>query len=127
MNTPMLSAGSWGKVERVTSLVLISTLLAFIGCRLVFAVWWPMHPVDFVLSCVAVALLTASFWFAPHRRRWRIGVIAYASATQLVPMVLREPALLLPIAGGLIPVAILLGSLVALSKKGSNIRPPQGS
>ena len=114
-------------MERVTSLCLIISLLAFIGSRLIFAVWWPMHPVDFVLSCLAVVLLTASFWFAAHRRRWRIGVIAYASATQLVPMVLREPALLLPIVGGLIPVAILVGSLVALSKKGNDVRPTQGS
>jgi len=127
MNAPTPVAASWSKVERVTSLCLISTLLAFIGCRLVFAIWWPMHPVDFVLSCVAVALLTISFWFGAQRRRWRIGVIAYASATQLVPMVLREPALLLPIAGGLIPVAILLGSLVALSKKGNGARPTQRS
>ncbi len=112
--------GSWSKVERVTSLCLISCLLAFIGSRLVFAIWWPMHPVDFILSSLAVVLLTLSFWFAAHRRNGRIAVIAYASATQLVPMVLREPVLLLPILGGLIPVAILFGSLLALSKKGAS-------
>jgi hypothetical protein len=119
--------GSWSKLERVTSLCLISTLLAFIGSRLIFAVWWPMHPVDFIVSSLAVVLLTASFWFAARRRRWRIAVIAYASATQLVPMVLREPVLLLPILGGLIPVAILFGSLFALSKKSRNTRPPRRS
>lgn len=119
--------GSWSKVERITSLCLIATLLAFIGSRLIFAIWWPMHPVDFILSSIAVVLLTVSFWFAAHRRNWRIAVIAYASATQLVPMVLREPVLLLPILGGLIPVTILFGSLFALSKKGRNIRPERGS
>ncbi len=127
MNPAAPTPGSWSKVERVTSLCLISSLLAFIGSRLIFAVWWPMHPVDFIVSSIAVALLTASFRFAAHRRNWRIAVIAYASATQLVPMVLREPILLLPILGGLIPVAILFGSLLALSKKDRNIRPPQRS
>jgi hypothetical protein len=118
---------SWSKLERVTSLCLISTLLAFIGSRLIFAVWWPMYPVDFIVSALAVVLLTASFWFAARRRGWRIAVIAYASATQLVPMVLREPVLLLPLLGGLIPVTILFGSLFALSKKSRNTRRPRGS
>jgi len=125
MNTPPPQA-SWGKVEKITSLCLISTLLAFIGSRLIFAVWWPMHTLDFTISTIAVALLVASFRFAA-RRRWRIGVIAYASATQIVPMVVREPVLLLPLLGGLIPVAILLGCLIALSKKGSNARSAQRS
>ncbi|MDE1895424.1 MAG: LrgA [Pseudomonadota bacterium] len=127
MNAPVPVAGSWGKVERVTSLFLIISLLAFIGSRLVFAVWWPMHPLDFALSCVAMVLLAASFRFAAHRRNWRIGVIVYAIASQVLPMVVREPALLLPIVGGLIPIAILVGSLVALSKKGDAPRRSQGS
>ncbi|MFC5526178.1 LrgA [Rhodanobacter ginsengisoli] len=127
MNPAAPTPGSWSKVERVASLCLISSLLAFIGSRLIFAVWWPMHPVDFILSSLAVALLTASFWFAAHRRNWRIAVIACASATQLLPMLLREPILLLPILGGLIPVTILFASLLALSKKDRNIRPPQRS
>ena len=127
MNAQPSAAGSWSKVERVTSVILIACLLAFIGSRLIFAMWWPMHPVDFVISTIAVILLTISFWFAAPRRSWRIAVIVYASATQLVPMVIREPILLLPILGGLIPVAILFGSLFALSKKGRNIRPERGS
>lgn len=127
MNAQPSAAGSWSKVERVTSVTLIACLLAFIGSRLIFAMWWPMHPVDFVISTIAVIVLTISFWFAASRRSWRIAVIAYASATQLVPMVIREPVLLLPILGGLIPVAILFGSLFALSKKGRNIRPERGS
>lgn len=127
MNAAMPPPDSWSKVERVTSICLIASLLSFIGSRLVFAVWWPMHPVDFIISTIAVILLTASFWFAAPRRSWRIAVIAYASATQLMPMVIREPVLLLPILGGLIPLAILFGCLLALSKKGSRPRSAQGS
>ncbi len=127
MNTPSPPPGSWDKVERITSLCLIVSLLSFIGSRLVFAVWWPMHPLDFVISSIAVVLLTVSFWFAPHRRSWRLAVIGYAGATQIAPMVWREPALLLPLLGGLIPVGILLGSLIALSKKRPPVRPPPAS
>ena len=127
MNAPLPGQGSWNKVERVTSLCLQIVLLSFIGSRLIFAVWWPMHTLDFTISAIAVALLIASFRFAANRRGWRIGAIAYASATQIVPMVVREPVLLLPLLGGLIPVAILLGCLVALSKKGAHTRPAQRS
>ncbi|MEO8779827.1 MAG: LrgA [Rhodanobacter sp.] len=123
MNAVAQPPQSWSKVERVTSLTLISCLLAFIGSRLAFAVWWPLYPVDFVLSAVAVILLTGSFWFAARRRALRIAVVVYASATQLVPMVIREPLLLLPILGAMIPVAILLGCLFALSKKDNQGRP----
>jgi hypothetical protein len=38
-------------------------------------------------------------------------------------MVVREPVLLFPLLGALIPVAILAGCLVALSHKGANGRP----
>jgi len=127
MNTQISAAGSWSKVERVTSVTLIGCLLAFIGSRLVFALWWPLHPVDFVISTIAVILLVVSFWFAAPRRSWRIAVIAYASATQLVPMVIREPVLLLPLLGALIPLAILFGCLLALSKKGGGSHSQQGS
>ena len=127
MNAIAPTLNPWNKVERVASLTLIGCLLAFIGCRLAFAVWWPLYPVDFVISAIAVILLTGSFWFAAHRRALRIGVIVYASATQLVPMVIREPALLLPLLGAMIPLAILFGCLLALSKKGSQGRPGQRS
>ena len=127
MNAQLSPAGSWSKVERVTSVTLIACLLAFIGSRLVFAIWWPMHPVDFIISTIAVILLIVSFWFAAPRRSWRIAVIAYASATQLVPMVIREPVLLLPLLGALIPLAILFGCLWALSKKDRQPRPTRGS
>ncbi|MEO9079189.1 MAG: LrgA [Rhodanobacter sp.] len=127
MTAKALPEGSWSKVERVTSVTLIACLLAFIGSRLFFAMWWPLHPVDFTLSTIAVILLTGSFWLAAHRRSWRIAVIVYASATQLVPMVIREPVLLLPLIGALIPLAILFGCLLALSKKDHHPRPAQSS
>ncbi|MEO7200839.1 MAG: LrgA, partial [Dokdonella sp.] len=115
MNAVAPTQNSWNKVERVASLTLITCLLAFVGCRLAFAVWWPLYPVDFVISALAVILLTGSFWFAAHRRALRIAVIVYASATQLVPLVIRHPLLLLPLLGAMIPLAILLGCLFALS------------
>ena len=76
---------------------------------------------------LGLPLAPASFWFARHTRRWRLAIIAFASATQLVPMVVRHPVLLFPLLGALVPVAILVGCLVALSKKGGSGRPPQGS
>ncbi len=124
MTTTTAERGGWSKVEKVTSLCLQIILLSFIGCRLAFADWWPLPPLDFAVSSIAVILLVASFWFPSRRRSWRISVIVYASATQLVPMVLREPVLLLPLLGGLIPVAILIGCLVALSRKKPTVRPP---
>jgi hypothetical protein len=42
-------------------------------------------------------------------------------------MVIREPVLLFPLIGALIPIAILVGCLIALSKKGTNVSPPTGS
>ena len=127
MNAQMSPASPWSKVELVTSITLIACLLAFIGSRLVFALWWPLHPVDFIISTIALILLIASFWFGARRRNWRIAVIVYASATQLVPMVIREPVLLLPLLGALIPLAILFGCLWALSKKDRQPRPTRGS
>jgi hypothetical protein len=74
MNTAVAQPGPWSKVERVTSVCLISSLLAFIGTRLIFAVWWPMHPIDFVLSAIAVVLLAASLSSSmpapPNSCRW---------------------------------------------------------
>ncbi|HEV2623137.1 MAG TPA: LrgA [Frateuria sp.] len=108
---------TWDKVESITSLCLLVVLVSVIGCRLIFAPWWPMPVLDLVASSIAVALITASLWVARHRRSWRLWVVAYASATQLVPMVCRTPALILPLVGALVPVAVLLVCLAALSKK----------
>ncbi|CAM5616935.1 hypothetical protein [Rhodanobacter lindaniclasticus] len=52
--------------EPVASFTLIGCLLAFIGSRLFFAVWWPLHPLDFVISSAAVVLLVGSFSGSPR-------------------------------------------------------------
>ncbi|EIL96334.1 LrgA [Rhodanobacter thiooxydans] len=125
MNTPASGHGRWGRVEFYTSFFLLAVLATVIGMRLGFDGVWQMPVLDLDLSVVAMALVLASFWFARDSRRWRLAIVAFASATQLVPMVVREPILLVPLLGALIPVAILVVCLVALSKKGGNGRPPQ--
>ncbi|HZZ05646.1 hypothetical protein, partial [Paraburkholderia sp.] len=102
-------------------------LASVIGTRLGFASVWQLPTIDFVLSVIAMLLLLASFWFGRHSRRWRLWTIGFATATQIVPMVIREPVLLFPLIGALIPVAILVGCLMALSKKDASASPPQGS
>lgn len=127
MNTPARARGTWDKVEFYTSYFLLAVLISFIGTRLGFATVWQLPTIDFVLSVIAMLLLIASFWFGRHSRRWRLWTIGFAAATQIVPMVIREPVLLFPLLGALIPIAILVGCLIALSKKGANVRPSQGS
>ncbi len=117
------SPRSWDRVEKSASLFLLFVLLCVLGMRLGFAGVWKVPTLDFVLSVIALVLVVASFWLARNHRRWRLSVIAFASATQLVPMVVREPVLLFPLVGALIPVAILIGCLVALSHKGANSHP----
>jgi len=127
MNTAGAPAGRWDKVEFYTSYFLLIVLVTVIGMRLSFDTVWQMPKVDLVLSVIALMLVVGSFWFARHSRRLRLGIITFASATQLIPMVIRQPVLLFPLLGALIPVAILVGCLVALSKKSANVRPPQRS
>jgi hypothetical protein len=127
MNTSAPVRGKWDKVEFYTSYFLLLVLISFIGTRLAFATVWQLPTIDFVLSVIAVLLALASFWFGRHSRRWRLWTIAFASATQLVPMVIREPVLLFPLIGALIPIAILVGCLMALSKKDAGASPPTGS
>lgn len=119
------SPRSWNKVEQGTSLFLQCVLLCVLGMRLSFAGVWSVPRLDFVLSAIALVLVVASLWFARDRRALRLSVIALASATQLVPMVVREPVLLFPLFGALIPIAILVGCLVALAHKdaGSPTQP----
>jgi hypothetical protein len=121
--SPRSTGGSWAKVEIITSYFLLAVLASVIGTRLGFAGVWELPTLDLVLSGIALVLVVGSFWFARHRRSWRIGIIVFATATQLVPMVIRQPILLLPLLGALIPVAILLGCLFALSRKGAGARP----
>ena len=127
MNTPAPVRGTWDKVEFYTSYFLLAVLASVIGTRLGFDGVWRMPTVDLTLSIIALLLVAGSFWFARHRRRWRLWIIAFASATQLVPMVVREPVLLFPLLGALIPVAILVGCLMALSKKRPSGHPQSGS
>ncbi len=127
MNAPAPVRGKWDKVEFYTSYFLLLVLISFIGTRLGFATVWQLPTIDFALSVIATLLLIASFWFGRHSRRWRLWVIGFATATQIVPMVIREPVLLFPLIGALIPIAILVGCLVALSRKGANVRSSQGS
>jgi hypothetical protein len=127
VNTVVASAGKWDKVEFYTSYFLMLVLLSVLGMRLGFDGVWQMPKIDLALSIIALLLVIGSFWFARHNRRLRLCIIAFASATQLVPMIIRHPVLLLPLLGALIPVAILVGCLVALSKKGDNDRPQFGS
>jgi len=127
MNTPAPVRGTWDKVEFYTSYFLLAVLASVIGTRLGFDGVWQMPTVDLTLSIISLLLVVGSFWFARHRRRWRLWIIAFASATQLVPMVVREPVLLFPLLGALIPVAILVGCLMALSKKRPSGHPQSGS
>ncbi|MEO7066929.1 MAG: LrgA [Rhodanobacter sp.] len=109
--------GKWDKVEKTTSQYLLAVLICVLGMRLGFDGVWHMPPLDFTLCVVALVLVVGSFWFARDRRNLRIAVIAFGAGTQLVPMVVRDPILLLPLLGGLIPVAVLFICVVALSKK----------
>ena len=127
MNAPAPVRGAWDKVEFYTSYFLLLVLISFIGTRLGFATVWQLPTIDFVLSVIAMLLILGAFWFGRRSRRWRLWVIGFATATQIVPMVIREPVLLFPLLGALIPIAILVGCLVALSKKDGDVRPPQGS
>jgi hypothetical protein len=125
MNTPART--SWDKVEFYTSYFLMFVLASVIGTRLSFATVWELPTVDLIFNVIALVLVVASFWFARKRRSWRLWIIAFATATQLVPMVLRHPAMLFPLLGGLIPVIIMGWALFALSRKGSNSPRVRGS
>jgi hypothetical protein len=127
VNTVVASAGKWDKVEFYTSYFLMLVLLSVLGMRLGFDGVWQMPKIDLALSTIALLLVIGSFWFARNNRRLRLCIIAFAGATQLVPMVVREPVLLFPLLGALIPVAILVGCLVALSRKRPDGHPQSGS
>ena len=118
---------SWDKVEFYSSYFLMIVLASVIGTRLSFASVWEIPPVDMVFSIIALALVAASFWIARKRRSWRLWIIAFATATQLLPMVLRHPVLLFPLLGALIPVVIIVWALVALSRKGADGPRARGS
>ncbi|WP_426661338.1 LrgA [Rhodanobacter aciditrophus] len=116
MNTP--AGRGWDKVEYWTSWFLLAVLGSVILTRLGFATVWSVPAPDLLLGSIALLLILASPWIARRRRALRIGIVAYATATQLVPMSIRHPAVLLPLLGALIPVAIMIWALFALSRKG---------
>ena len=113
----------WDKVELYSSYFLLVVIASVIATRLGFDGVWHMPTVDFVLSVAALLLALGSFWFARHRRSWRLAILAFASATQLVPMVIRQPVLLLPLLGAAIPAVILLVAIAALSRKDTARHP----
>ena len=108
----------WDKVEYWSSYFLLAVLGSVILTRLGFASVWSVPTLDIVLGSIALLLILASPWIARRRRALRIAIVAYAAATQLVPVSVRHPAVLLPLLGALIPVAITIWALVALSRKG---------
>lgn len=125
MNAP--ASRSWDKVEFYSSYFLMVVLASVIGTRLSFASVWTLPTLDLVLSVAALVLVIASFWIARTRRSWRMWIIAFATATQLLPMVLRHPATLFPLLGALIPIVIMVWALVSLSRKGANRQRMGGS
>jgi hypothetical protein len=121
----MSGQGKWDKVEMAASYFLLTVLLTVLIIRLGFASVWVMPTLDLVLSWVALAAVVAAFWFGRNSRKVRLLTVGFAGLTQLVPMVVREPVLLLPILGAAIPVGILLWALVALSRKGGSAQTRQ--
>jgi hypothetical protein len=125
VTTPLVAGGKWSRVELFASfsaLVLLATVLV---TRLSFAGVWQLPTADLVLSWVALAWVGLAVMFGLRRRWLRFSAVAFASATQLVPMVVRQPALLVPLAGAVVPVAILVVALAALSRKQREAPPPR--
>jgi len=114
----MNGQGNWNKVEWTASYFLLAVLFTVLIIRLGFVSVWPLPTLDLVLSWIAFIAVTAAFWFGRKNRPVRLWVIGYGAATQLIPMVIREPVLLLPIVGAAVPVGIIVWALIALSKKG---------
>ena len=113
----MNEQGRWNKVELVASYFLLAVLFTVLIIRLGFAGVWVLPTIDLVLSWLAFAVVIAACWFGRHRRKIRVGAVVFAGLTQLVPMLIRSPVLLLPVLGAAIPVASLIWALVALSRK----------
>jgi hypothetical protein len=108
---------SWDKVELFATFSLLVVLATVLITRLSFAEVWKLPTVDLVLTWMALGLTALALWLG-HRRRWlRIGAVVFGGATQLVPMVVRQPVLIFPLLGAIIPVIILAVSLALLSRK----------
>ncbi|MEW5836063.1 MAG: LrgA [Lysobacterales bacterium 14-68-21] len=115
MNAPIRR--SWDKVELFATFSLLVVLATVLVTRLSFAEVWKLPPVDLVLTWMALGLTALALWLGRTRRWLRIGAVAFGAATQLVPMVVRQPVLILPLLGAIIPVIILAVSLALLSRK----------
>ncbi|RDI97442.1 LrgA [Dyella solisilvae] len=113
-----MSSQRWDKVELIASYTLLTILATELLTRLGLLSMFEMPTVDLVLTSIATVLVIGAFWFARRSRKLRFIVIGFAAATQLIPMVIRQPVLLLPLVGAAIPVAIMLWAMIALSKKG---------
>ncbi len=115
MSTP--ARRSWGKVELFATFSLLVVLATVLITRLSFAEVWKLPPVDLVLTWVALAFTALALWLGRRRRWLRIGGVVFGGATQLVPMVVRQPMLIFPLLGAIVPVIVLAVSLVLLSRK----------
>jgi hypothetical protein len=108
---------SWDKVELFATVSLLVVLATVLITRLSFAEVWKLPPVDLVLTWMALGITALALWLGRRRRWLRIGAVAFGGATQLVPMVVRQPVLIFPLLGAIIPVIILAVSLALLSRK----------
>jgi hypothetical protein len=109
-------AGS-DRIEKGASYFLLTILFLATSTRLGFYDVWQLPLPDLILTSVALALVIVAPWFGRTRRWLRLGVIAFAAATQLLPMLIRQPKVLFPVLGALIPVLVAIGLLVLLSRK----------
>jgi hypothetical protein len=114
---------SWDKVELFATISLLVVLATVLITRLSFAEVWKLPTVDLVLTWMALALTALALWLGRRRRWLRIGAVVFGGATQLVPMVVRQPVLIFPLLGAIIPVIILAVSLALLSRKRPESRP----
>ncbi|MDE2316214.1 MAG: LrgA [Xanthomonadaceae bacterium] len=108
---------SWDKVELFATVSLLVVLATVLITRLSFAEVWKLPTVDLVLTWMALALTALALWLGRRRRWLRIGAVVFGGATQLVPMVVRQPVLIFPLLGAIVPVIILAVSLAMLSRK----------
>ncbi|MGA0585628.1 LrgA [Dyella sp. KRB-257] len=114
---------SWDKVELFATFSLLVVLATVLITRLSFAEVWKLPTVDLVLTWMALAFTALALWLGRRRRWLRIGAVVFGGATQLVPMVVRQPVLIFPLLGAIIPVIILAVSLALLSRKRPETRP----
>ena len=115
MNTS--SRRSWDKVELFATFSLLIVLATVLVTRLSFAEVWKLPTLDLVLTWMALVFTALALWLGRSRRWLRIGAVAFGAATQLVPMVVRQPVLIFPLLGAIVPVIILAVSLALLSRK----------